>query len=286
MSSARLQTGMIEIAPLAFMRGRTLTNAVVLLDEAQNATSVQMKMFLTRLGEGSRMIITGDPSQVDLPPGQRSGLDRGGPAACPASRVSAMPASRRATSSVTRSCAASSWPMRDAARKRTRRARGAARRPAAHLTPPSRARCRRAEAHAVAGAAAMTDRPRSRRPAPRTETSSETRAKPRLRSHIRASSRGQWREIGDLQTLRIGRRTGLSRQRLSLAPVKPMSRAPSSACCSPTTSRIRIVNRDWRGFDKATNVLSFPAAPPERISARARCVGDIVIAYRDGRPGG
>ena len=69
-----LQTGMIEIAPLAFMRGRTLTNAVVLLDEAQNATSVQMKMFLTRLGEGSRMIVTGDPSQIDLPPGQRSGL--------------------------------------------------------------------------------------------------------------------------------------------------------------------------------------------------------------------
>jgi phosphate starvation-inducible protein PhoH and related proteins len=62
-----LQTGMIEIAPLAFMRGRTLTNAVVLLDEAQNATSVQMKMFLTRLGEGSRMIITGDPTQIDLP---------------------------------------------------------------------------------------------------------------------------------------------------------------------------------------------------------------------------
>lgn len=69
-----LQTGIIEIAPLAFMRGRTLTNAVVLLDEAQNTTSMQMKMFLTRLGENSRMIITGDPSQVDLPPGQRSGL--------------------------------------------------------------------------------------------------------------------------------------------------------------------------------------------------------------------
>jgi len=65
---------MIEIAPLAFMRGRTLSNAVVLLDEAQNATPVQMKMFLTRLGEGSRMIINGDPSQVDLPAGQRSGL--------------------------------------------------------------------------------------------------------------------------------------------------------------------------------------------------------------------
>jgi phosphate starvation-inducible PhoH-like protein len=69
-----LQTGMIEIAPLAFMRGRTLTNSVVLLDEAQNTTSMQMKMFLTRLGEGSRMIVTGDPSQIDLPPGQRSGL--------------------------------------------------------------------------------------------------------------------------------------------------------------------------------------------------------------------
>jgi phosphate starvation-inducible protein PhoH and related proteins len=69
-----LTTGMIEIAPLAFMRGRTLTNAVVLLDEAQNTTSMQMKMFLTRLGENSRMIINGDPSQIDLPPGQRSGL--------------------------------------------------------------------------------------------------------------------------------------------------------------------------------------------------------------------
>jgi phosphate starvation-inducible protein PhoH and related proteins len=69
-----LATGMIEVAPLAFMRGRTLSRAVVLLDEAQNATSVQMKMFLTRLGEGSRMIITGDPTQIDLPPGQKSGM--------------------------------------------------------------------------------------------------------------------------------------------------------------------------------------------------------------------
>ena len=69
-----MQTGMIEVAPLAFMRGRTLSNACVLLDEAQNATSMQMKMFLTRLGEGSRMIVTGDPTQTDLPPGQKSGL--------------------------------------------------------------------------------------------------------------------------------------------------------------------------------------------------------------------
>jgi phosphate starvation-inducible PhoH-like protein len=69
-----LQTGEIEIAPLAFMRGRTLANAVVILDEAQNTTSMQMKMFLTRLGENSRMIVTGDPSQVDLIGGQTSGL--------------------------------------------------------------------------------------------------------------------------------------------------------------------------------------------------------------------
>ncbi len=64
----------IEIAPLAFMRGRTLSNAFVVLDEAQNATAMQMKMFLTRLGEGSRMVITGDRTQIDLPRGQASGL--------------------------------------------------------------------------------------------------------------------------------------------------------------------------------------------------------------------
>jgi phosphate starvation-inducible protein PhoH and related proteins len=70
-----LEAGIIEIAPLAFMRGRTLANAFVILDEAQNTTSMQMKMFLTRLGEGSKMVITGDPSQIDLPSGQKSGLE-------------------------------------------------------------------------------------------------------------------------------------------------------------------------------------------------------------------
>jgi phosphate starvation-inducible PhoH-like protein len=64
----------IEIAPLAFMRGRTLSRAFVVLDEAQNATTMQMKMFLTRLGEGSRMVITGDRTQIDLPRGMASGL--------------------------------------------------------------------------------------------------------------------------------------------------------------------------------------------------------------------
>jgi phosphate starvation-inducible PhoH-like protein len=69
-----LEEKRIEIAPLAFMRGRTLANAFVVLDEAQNATTMQMKMFLTRLGEGSRMVITGDRTQVDLPRGVPSGL--------------------------------------------------------------------------------------------------------------------------------------------------------------------------------------------------------------------
>jgi len=70
----RMSNGEIEVAPLAFMRGRTLSNAFVILDEAQNTTPVQMKMFLTRFGENSRMAVTGDLSQVDLPKGQPSGL--------------------------------------------------------------------------------------------------------------------------------------------------------------------------------------------------------------------
>ncbi|MBH0237633.1 PhoH family protein [Methylobrevis albus] len=69
-----LASGAIEVAPLAFMRGRTLQNAAIILDEAQNTTAVQMKMFLTRLGDGSKMFVTGDPTQVDLPQGQVSGL--------------------------------------------------------------------------------------------------------------------------------------------------------------------------------------------------------------------
>ncbi len=70
----RMTAGEIEIAPLAFMRGRTLAHCFVILDEAQNTTVVQMKMALTRLGEGSRMVVNGDPGQIDLPGGVRSGL--------------------------------------------------------------------------------------------------------------------------------------------------------------------------------------------------------------------
>ena len=69
-----LEKGMIEVAPLAYMRGRTLDNAYVILDEAQNTTNEQMKMFLTRLGYGSKAVITGDVTQIDLPRGKQSGL--------------------------------------------------------------------------------------------------------------------------------------------------------------------------------------------------------------------
>jgi phosphate starvation-inducible PhoH-like protein len=69
-----MQSGVIEVAPLAYMRGRTLNDAFVILDEAQNTTPEQMKMFLTRLGFGSKMVVTGDVTQIDLPNGQNSGL--------------------------------------------------------------------------------------------------------------------------------------------------------------------------------------------------------------------
>ncbi len=70
-----MERGSIEIAPLAYMRGRTLSNAFIILDEAQNTTREQMKMFLTRLGDGSKMVITGDVTQIDLPDGKKSGLE-------------------------------------------------------------------------------------------------------------------------------------------------------------------------------------------------------------------
>src|ERR671924_760232 len=73
-ASAFIERGTVEVAPLAFMRGRTLNDSFIILDEAQNTTSEQMKMFLTRLGFGSKVVVTGDVTQVDLPAGQRSGL--------------------------------------------------------------------------------------------------------------------------------------------------------------------------------------------------------------------
>ena len=69
-----MDNGIIEIAPLAFMRGRNLKDSFIILDEAQNTTHIQMKMFITRMGEGSRSVVTGDITQIDLPPSKSSGL--------------------------------------------------------------------------------------------------------------------------------------------------------------------------------------------------------------------
>ena len=72
----KIESGEIEIAPLAFMRGRTLKNSFAILDEAQNATATQIKMFLTRIGENSKLVVNGDPSQIDLPNKKNSGLEK------------------------------------------------------------------------------------------------------------------------------------------------------------------------------------------------------------------
>ena len=121
-----LQTAEIEIAPLAFMRGRTLANAVVILDEAQNTTAMQMKMFLTRLGENSRMMVTGDPSQVDLPPGQTSGLAEAVRLLARRRRHRPCQHSRPQTSSAMNSSPASSPPTTAPRRKSASGANGAA----------------------------------------------------------------------------------------------------------------------------------------------------------------
>ena len=89
-----IERGTIEVAPLAFMRGRTLNDSFVILDEAQNTTTEQMKMFLTRLGYGSKAVITGDVTQIDLPAGKPSGLQRGAARSCGASTASGSSRSR------------------------------------------------------------------------------------------------------------------------------------------------------------------------------------------------
>lgn len=116
----------------------------------------------------------------------------------------------------------------------------------------------------------MTDRPRARRSAPRPET-----RPPILAIALRAQSR-QWRALGDLAALR-SRAMLAAQAALAVSPVQPLDGAELSLLLTDDR-RIRIVNRDWRGFDKATNVLSFPAAPPERV-ATSPVLGDIVVAY-------
>lgn len=116
----------------------------------------------------------------------------------------------------------------------------------------------------------MNDRPRSRRAAPRTGTPEPAISGPSL--DIRTQSR-RWREVADLRP----RIVAAVEAGLALAPVKTLPGAELSLLLTDD-KRIRIVNRDWRGFDKATNVLSFPAAPPEKI-ASSPIIGDIVLAF-------
>ena len=110
---------MIEVAPLAFMRGRTLNDSFVILDEAQNTSPEQMKMFLTRLGFGSKMVVTGDVTQIDLPRDQRSGLVVVGEILDAGRRTSPSSASAARTSSATSSCSGSSPPTASTATQST-----------------------------------------------------------------------------------------------------------------------------------------------------------------------
>ena len=113
-----LEKNVIEIAPLAYMRGRTLNDAFVILDEAQNTTIEQMKMFLTRIGLRRTAVVTGDLTQIDLPKHQKSGPAATRSTCCAASTASASPSSRRATSCAIRWWRASSMPTTRATRRR------------------------------------------------------------------------------------------------------------------------------------------------------------------------
>ena len=105
-----LEKNVIEVAPLAFMRGRTLNDAFIIMDEAQNTTIEQMKMFLTRMGNNSKAVITGDITQIDLPNPRKSGLRRRHQRSQRRRRHPLLPLRRRATSSAMLSCSALSAP--------------------------------------------------------------------------------------------------------------------------------------------------------------------------------
>ena len=125
-----LERGVIEVAPLAFMRGRTLNDTFIILDEAQNTSPEQMKMFLTRLGFGSKMVVTGDVTQVDLPSDQHSGPARDRRHPRGASRASSSCASAARTWSATSSCSGSWRPTSEYAEKQAPELRAARRKQA------------------------------------------------------------------------------------------------------------------------------------------------------------
>ncbi len=194
-----LERGVVEIAPLAFMRGRTLNDAFVILDEAQNTTSEQMKMFLTRLGFGSKAVITGDVTQVDLPPGKVSGL------------VEAL----RVTAGV-EGVIAVLFDDRDVVRH------------------PARA----AHRQGVRSVQAADDMSRTRGVG-RTGRLHVTVSDSRGRPHALARWLGPWLERH-----------------------APLAARGTVDVALLTDARMRTLNRTFRGVDRATDVLSFPAEGP------------------------
>ena len=233
-----IERGTIEIAPIAFMRGRTLNDAFVILDEAQNTTSEQMKMFLTRLGFGAKAVITGDITQIDLPTGRTSGL------------VEAMKVVRRHRGHRVR-------PLRRARRRppqagaadrqgvRSVSAAAAGHAPERQLDGHARARnrasfgrgggcaCRSPTSAAGRGGAAVWPRgcAASRRPAPAASSASPWSATARVRALNRDYRRKDYAtDVLSVSRLTRPRRLGSdSRRPSTLSPVEPLSRATSSS---------------------------------------------------------
>jgi len=236
-----LETGEIEIAPLAFMRGRTLSNAVIILDEAQNTTAMQMKMFLTRLGENSRMIVTGDPSQVDLPPGQTS-ASRKQRGSCETSRELVTSSTPPRTSFGTSSWRALSTPT---TRRRSRprgRARPRNEPPRLHYPPRERG-------------SEMTFVARKRRAPPPVR-----RRRTPLRVDIVVAS-PLWTAQRSLKAL-LRRAIG---EAASMASTIQGQRGELAIVLTDDTA-IRALNRDWRSKDATTNVLLLSRQGPAPCS--------------------
>ena len=252
----RLTTGEIEVAPLAFMRGRTLANSFVILDEAQNTSPMQMKMFLTRLGENSRMAVNGDLTQIDLPPGQKSGLRdaleaietcrRRRHGALLQSRRGAPPSGRRRSSPPT---------IRATARRRG-------------LGQPAMHR-----AAAWAAIPATRRRTADRRPI------CPAHAGPTAPFH-RDLHRGP--ELGQAGA---GRRAGAAPRRARRAWPQAKSDGWKGSRVGHEISfvltddkRMRALNRAYRGKDKPTNVLSFAALDGARPKpGMPWLLGDVVL---------
>ena len=233
----RLGNGEIEVAPIAFMRGRTLAHAFVILDEAQNTTPVQMKMFLTRLGEGSRMVVTGDPTQVDLPPGTRSGLAEALETLEDVDGIAIVPPDRA---------------RRGAARVRRPHRRAPTKRATARRARQSRRRIGRDRIARHAIGRERIDSCRGGRLALR-RLGLDLPGCRRSGSCRRPRRAGAWHQ-GQRDRAADGDRT-----RRHASPTMPSSSA---------------LNRDWRGLDRPTNVLAFPvlgAGRADPIRARRCC---------------